>query len=79
MKEHQHIEWKESRRDEYLKWICGFAKAEGGVLVIGRKDKGVPGKASGTRSGKGLDEKLDEKLDETRTTRIILTVRAGTD
>ena len=42
MKEHQHIEWKESWRDEYLKWICGFANAEGGVLVIGRSDKGKP-------------------------------------
>ena len=42
MKENQHIEWKESWRDEYLKWICGFANAEGGVLVIGRDDKGVP-------------------------------------
>lgn len=40
MKEHQHIEWKESWRDEYLKWICGFANAEGGILVIGRNDKG---------------------------------------
>ena len=27
MKEHQHIEWKASWRDEYLKWICGFANA----------------------------------------------------
>ena len=44
MKEHQHIEWKESWRDEYLKWICGFANAEGGVLVIGRNNKGVPAK-----------------------------------
>ena len=41
MKENQHIEWKESWRDEYLKWICGFANAEGGVLVIGRNDKGA--------------------------------------
>ena len=35
MKEHQQVEWKESWRDEYLRWICGFANAEGGVLVIG--------------------------------------------
>ena len=34
--EHQHVEWKESWRDECLKWISGFANAEGGVLVIGR-------------------------------------------
>ena len=41
MKESQHIEWKESWRDEYLKWICGFANADGGMLIIGRNDKGV--------------------------------------
>lgn len=41
MKESQRVEWKESWRDEYLKWICGFANAEGGVLVIGRNDKGA--------------------------------------
>lgn len=40
MKEHQHIEWKEAWRDEFLKWICGFTNAEGGVLVIGRNDSG---------------------------------------
>ena len=34
MKENQHIEWKESWRDEYLKWISGFANAEGAVFVI---------------------------------------------
>ncbi len=27
MAESQNIEWKESWRDEYLKWICGFANA----------------------------------------------------
>ncbi|MBF0502376.1 MAG: putative DNA binding domain-containing protein [Candidatus Riflebacteria bacterium] len=40
LKENQHIEFKESWRDEYLKWICGFANAEGGILVIGKNDKG---------------------------------------
>lgn len=39
MKENQITEWKESWRDEYLRWLCGFANAEGGVLVIGRNDK----------------------------------------
>ena len=42
MKESQHTEWKESWRDDYLRWLCGFANAQGGVLVIGRNDKGVP-------------------------------------
>ncbi len=40
MSEDQHTEWKSSWRDEYLKWICGFANAEGGVLVVGRDDRG---------------------------------------
>jgi Putative DNA-binding domain len=39
-KEHQQVEWKETWRDEYLKWISGFANAEGGVLVIGTNDSG---------------------------------------
>ena len=30
MSESQNIEWKESWRDEYLKWVCGFANAQGG-------------------------------------------------
>ena len=38
--ETQNIEYKESWRDEYLKWICGFANAQGGVLYIGLNDKG---------------------------------------
>ncbi len=42
MREHQHIEWKASWRDEYLKWLCGFANAHGGVLEIGRADDGTP-------------------------------------
>ncbi len=40
MPEHQNIEWKQSWRDEYLKWICGFANANGGTIFIGKDDKG---------------------------------------
>ena len=29
MAECQNIEYKESWRDEYLKWLCGFANAQG--------------------------------------------------
>ena len=39
-REHQQAEWKESWRDDYLKWISGFANAQGGVLEIGRNDAG---------------------------------------
>ena len=41
MQEQQIIEWKESWRDEYLKWICGFANAQGGTLFIGKDDNGL--------------------------------------
>lgn len=40
MPENQNIEYKESWRDEYLKWICGFANAQGGKMFIGVDDKG---------------------------------------
>ena len=38
--ESQHTEWKESWRDEYLKWVCAFANTEGGQLFIGKDNKG---------------------------------------
>lgn len=38
--ESQHVEWKEFWHDEYIKWICGFANAKGGILVIGKNDAG---------------------------------------
>jgi len=38
--EDQNIEYKQSWRDEYLKWICGFANAQGGKIFIGIDDKG---------------------------------------
>ncbi len=40
MTEHQTVEYKQVWKDEYLKWICGFANAGGGVLVVGRNDDG---------------------------------------
>ena len=39
-RETQNVEWKTSWRDEYLQWICGFANAQGGILEIGRNDRG---------------------------------------
>lgn len=32
-KETQAIAFKQSWRDEYLEWICGYANAQGGTLV----------------------------------------------
>ena len=36
--ENQSVEYKESWRDEYVKWLCGFANAQGGKLYIGVND-----------------------------------------
>jgi ATP-dependent DNA helicase RecG len=41
MPEHQNIEYKQSWHDEYLKWVCGFANAQGGVIFIGKDDNGI--------------------------------------
>jgi ATP-dependent DNA helicase RecG len=40
MPEHQNIEYKQSWHDDYLKWVCGFANAQGGVIFIGKDDNG---------------------------------------
>jgi len=63
MKEDQRIEWKESWRDDHLRLICGFANAEGGVLVIGRNDKGrVVGIPDDTRLLEELPNKIRDLL-----------------
>ena len=40
MPEQQNIEYKQSWHDDYLKWVCGFANAQGGVIFIGKDDHG---------------------------------------
>ena len=59
MAESQNIEWKESWRDEYLKWICGFANAQGGRIYIGIDDAG---KVVGVRNAKRLLEEIPNKI-----------------
>ncbi|MDR1010183.1 MAG: putative DNA binding domain-containing protein [Opitutaceae bacterium] len=59
MPEHQHIEWKENWRDEYMRQLCGFANADGGTLVIGRDNKGRPVGVTNTRK---LLEDLPNKI-----------------
>ncbi|MBO7067385.1 MAG: ATP-binding protein [Bacteroidaceae bacterium] len=34
-RESQNIEYKSTWHDEYLKWICGFANAQGAVMYFG--------------------------------------------
>lgn len=62
MPEHQAIEWKELWHDEYLKWICGYANANGGTLYIGKDDKG---KIVGIRNSKYLLESIPTKIRDT--------------
>jgi ATP-dependent DNA helicase RecG len=59
MPEHQEIEWKESWRDDYLKWLCGYANAHGGTLFIGKDDDG---NVVGIRGSKKLLEDLPNKI-----------------
>jgi ATP-dependent DNA helicase RecG len=59
MPEHQYIEWKESWRDEYLKWVCAFANSQGGVLIIGKRDDGS---IKGIDNSKKLLETLPNKI-----------------
>ena len=59
MQEQQNIEWKESWHDEYLKWICGFANAQGGKIYIGKNDKG---EVVGIDNAKRLMDNLPNKI-----------------
>ena len=58
-KETQNIEFKENWRDEYLKWICGFANAQGGTLYIGVADNGD---VCGLQDAKKLMEDVPNKV-----------------
>lgn len=59
MAESQNIEYKESWRDEYLKWVCGFANAQGGTIYIGIDDAG---KVVGVKNIKKLLEDIPNKI-----------------
>lgn len=59
MNESQIIEYKSSWRDEYLKWICGFANANGGKIFIGKDDEG---KVVGVADAKKLLEDIPNKV-----------------
>jgi ATP-dependent DNA helicase RecG len=59
MSETQNIEYKSSWRDEFLKWICGFANAQGGTLYIGKDDNG---NIVGVENSRKLLEDLPNKI-----------------
>ena len=55
----QTIEYKYVWEDEYLKWICGFANAQGGTLIIGKNDRG---ETVGVKNAEKLLEDLPNKI-----------------
>ena len=73
MPETQHIEYKSVWKDEYLKWICGFANAQGGTLVVGMNDKGG---VVGVDNAKKLLEELPNKIRTTMGIVVEVNLRA---
>ncbi len=59
MPEQQNIEYKQSWHDDYLKWICGFSNAQGGVIFIGKDDNG---KVVGISDYKKLMDEIPNKV-----------------
>ncbi len=59
MPEQQSIEYKQSWHDDYLKWICGFANANGGTIFIGKDDNG---EVVGVDNAKRLLEEIPNKV-----------------
>ncbi|MCO5268589.1 MAG: putative DNA binding domain-containing protein [Brumimicrobium sp.] len=59
MPEQQNIEYKSAWHDDYLKWVCGFANAQGGVIFIGKDDNG---KVVGISDYKKLMDDIPNKI-----------------
>ncbi|GHS98588.1 ATP-dependent DNA helicase [Bacteroidia bacterium] len=59
MPEKQNIEYKSSWHDDYLKWVCGFANAQGGRIYIGKNDDG---KVVGLEDYKKLMDDIPNKI-----------------
>ena len=58
-KECQNVEYKRSWKDEYLKWICGFANAQGAVMYFGVDDDH---EVMGLKNTKKLLEDIPNKI-----------------
>jgi len=59
MPEQQNAEYKQSWNDDYLKWVCGFANAQGGCIYIGKDDEG---KVIGLEDCKKLMDEIPNKI-----------------
>lgn len=62
MPEQQNIEYKQSWHDDFLKWVCGFANAQGGVIFIGKDDNG---NVVGITESKKLMDDIPNKIRNT--------------
>lgn len=62
MLENQDIEFKSVWKDEYLKWVCGMANANGGIIYIGKDDKG---KVIGVNNAVKLVKEIPNKIKDT--------------
>lgn len=58
-KECQNVEFKSSWQDEFLKWICGFANAQGAVMYFGVNDDH---EVIGLKNTKKLLEDIPNKI-----------------
>lgn len=59
MLENQDIEFKTIWKDEYLKWVCGMANANGGIIYIGLNDEG---KVVGIDNAKRLVREIPNQI-----------------
>ncbi len=62
MLENQDIEFKAIWKDEFLKWICGMANANGGIIYIGKDDRG---KVIGISNAIKLVKEIPNKIKDT--------------
>ena len=59
--ENQSIEWKWSWNDDFLKWLCGYANMDGGILYVGVNDDGY---VVGLKDSRTLLESLPNKIND---------------
>lgn len=62
MSETQNIGYKQNWHGDYLKWICGFANAQGGVIFVGKDDNG---NVVGIEDYKTLMDEIPNKIRNT--------------
>lgn len=56
--ENQNTEWKSEWQDKYLEWVCGFANAQGGEILLGKNDNA---EITGIKNARKLLEDIPNK------------------